>query len=123
MSLTQKERKLRSRNGETFPPAGDETFTVEMSHLLRRAYGGRHSAVKAVALAIGVNERAVKNWFDGKNGPSAENLLELVVHSDAALVGFLRMAGKQDAIVAIELDRVTKALEVALGEIRKLRPK
>ncbi len=92
-----------------------------MSHLLRRAYGGRHSAVKLVALAIGVNERAVKSWFDGKNGPSAENLLQPVVHSDAVLLSFLRMAGKQDAVLAMEFDRLTKALEVALSEIRKSR--
>ena len=123
MSLTQKGRKLRSGNGKSFPPGGDPpTFTAEMSSLLKRAYGGRHSAVKVVAAAVGANERAVKNWFDGKNGPNGENLLRLVIHSDAMLVGFLGMAGKQRVVVSLELDRVASALEVALVEIRRLRP-
>jgi hypothetical protein len=128
MSLTQKGRKLRSEFGKTFPRGGggtepnSSTFTVEMASLLKRAYGGRHSAVKVVAAAVGANERAVKNWFDGKNGPNGENLLRLVIHSDAMLAGFLAMAGKQDFVVGIELDRVTAALEGALREIKSLRP-
>ena len=128
MSLTQKGRKLRSEFGKTFPRRGgttepdSSTFTVEMASLLKRAYGGRHSAVKVVAAAVGANERAVKNWFDGKNGPNGENLLRLVIHSDAMLAGFLAMAGKQDFVVGIELDRVTAALEGALREIKGLRP-
>ena len=98
------------------------TFTSEMSSLLKRAYGGRHSAVKVVAAAVGANERAVKNWFDGKNGPNGENLLKLIIHSDAMLVGFLAMAGKQDLVVSVELDRAAVAMEAALKEIRRLRP-
>ncbi|MGI4748209.1 MAG: hypothetical protein ACRYFY_19515 [Janthinobacterium lividum] len=127
MSFAQKGRKVRSGNRTTFPHDGDgtiqtpSTFTSEMSSLLRRAYGGRHAVIKVVASAIGANERAVKNWFDGKNGPNGENLLRLVVHSDAMLIGFLAMAGKQSLVVSLELDRVEIALEVALSEIRRLR--
>jgi hypothetical protein len=128
MSLTQKGRKLRSEFGKSLPRGSlftepdNPTFTFEMASLLKRAYGGRHSAVKVVAAAVGANERAVKNWFDGKNGPNGENLLRLVIHSDAMLAGFLAMAGKQDFVVGVELDRVTSALEGALREIRNLRP-
>ena len=128
MSLTQKGRKLRSEFGKSLPRGSrttepdNPTFTIEMASLLKRAYGGRHSAVKVVAAAVGANERAVKNWFDGKNGPNGENLLRLVIHSDAMLAGFLAMAGKQDFVIGVELDRVTSALEGALREIRNLRP-
>ena len=122
MSLTQKDRKLRAGSGNGLPPGGQPSnFTAEMSSLLKRAYGGRHSAVKIVAAAIGANERAVKNWFDGKNGPNGENLLRLVIHSDAMLVGFLAMAGKKELMVGLELDRATLALEAALQGLRKLR--
>ena len=122
MSLTQKGRKLRAESGTSFPDRGEPSnFTADMSSLLKRAYGGRHSAVKIVAAAVGANERAVKNWFDGKNGPNGENLLRLVIHSDAMLVGFLAMAGKQEIVVSLELDRVASALELALVEIRRLR--
>lgn len=130
MSFTQKDRKLRSRSGRSFPPSGGDgsgddppTFTSQMSSLLKRTYGGRHSAVKIVAAATGTNERAVKNWFDGKNGPNGENLLKLFIHSDGMLIGFLAMAGKQDVVVTLELDRAAAAMEVALREIRKLRPR
>ncbi len=122
MSLTQKDRKVRSGSETGFTGGEPPDFTADMSSLLKRAYGGRHSAVKIVAAALGANERAVKNWFDGRNGPSGANLLRLVRHSDAMLVGFLAMAGKQHVVVALELDRVTAALEVALDEVRKLRP-
>ena len=92
-----------------------------MASLLKRAYGGRHSAVKVVAAAVGANERAVKNWFDAKNGPNGQNLLKLVVHSDAMLVGFLAMAGKEEYVLSLEVDRVMAVLETSLTELRKLR--
>lgn len=123
MSFTKKGRKVRLTSGKKLPQGGEpQNFTAEISSLLKRAYGGRHSAVKIVAAAVGANERAVKNWFDGKNGPNGENLLRLVIHSDAMLVGFLAMAGKQEIVVSLELDRVALALELALAEVRRLRP-
>jgi hypothetical protein len=34
----------------------------------------------------------VRNWFDGKNGPSGENLVSLMHHSDAVLSTVLDLA-------------------------------
>jgi hypothetical protein len=91
-----------------------------MATLLRKAYGGRHSAVKVVAAAIGANERAVKNWFDAKNGPSGEHLIRLMSHSDEMLDGFLVMAGKKQFAMGVEIKRAKLALENALRELNKL---
>ncbi len=48
-------------------------------------------------------------------GEDGEDILKfrrrVVIHSDAVLAGFLAMAGKQDFVVGIGLDRVTAALE------------
>src|ERR1700684_3793256 len=110
MSFTEKGRNIRSNVGKTFPlglkgqgQAPPASFAEAMATLLRKAYGGRHSAVKVVAAAIGANERAVKNWFDAKNGPSGEHLILLMGHSDEMLDGFLALAGKRQFAVGMEM--------------------
>jgi hypothetical protein len=124
MSLTKKDRSFRSDDGNTFPPAaagqGDTTFAVGMAAALRRAYGGRHSAVKLVAGAVGANQRAVRNWFDAKNGPSGEHLVRLVRHSDEMLDSFLALAGKRRQTASLDIARARIALERALVELREI---
>ena len=88
-----------------------------MAAALRQAYGGRHSAVKVVAAAVGANERAVRNWFDGKNGPNGEYLVRLVRHSDEMLDSFLALAGKRRPHAGLELARARSALERALRSL------
>jgi hypothetical protein len=122
MSFTKKGRKIRPSVGKTFPagPNGQApppSFAEAMATLLRKAYGGRHSAVKVVAAAIGANERAVRNWFDAKNGPSGEHLILLMSHSDEMLDGFLALAGKRQFAVGMEMKRAKLALENALCEL------
>jgi len=55
-------------------------------------------SVKTVMAYTGAGERTVKNWFEGKNGPSGENLVELVRHSDEVLEALLLMAGREDIL-------------------------
>jgi hypothetical protein len=63
---------------------------------------------------MGSNERAVRNWFDGKNGPNGEYLVRLVRHSDEMLDSFLALAGKRRPQPSLELARARSALERAL---------
>ena len=63
-------------------------------------------------------DRTVKNWFDGKHGPSGKNLVELVAHSDEVLEAFLWMAGRED-ILAGKLpvdarDKLVEMLEIVV---------
>ena len=57
-------------------------------------FGASPSAVKRVARLTSANERAVRNWFEGKNAPSGENLVGLMRHSDAVLSSVLILADR-----------------------------
>lgn len=118
MSLTKKDRSFQAKGGNMFPPGGTPpggtSFAAGMAAALRQAYGGRHSAVKIVAAAVGANERAVRNWFDGKNGPNGEYLVRLVRHSDEMLDSFLALVGKRRPQPSLELAKAKSALERAL---------
>jgi hypothetical protein len=124
MSLTEKDRKFQTKSGNSFPlgsstPAGP-AFAAAIAAALTRAYGGRHSAVKVVAGAVGANERAVRNWFEAKNGPSGEHLLRLISHSDEMLDSVLTMAGKREITAGVQIAIARAALERALAEVAKL---
>ena len=65
----------------------------------------------------GANERAVKNWFKGINGPSGSNLVDLARHSDCVLETFLKMAGRPQMVGNMLLDDVRARMEAALATI------
>ena len=75
-------------------------FVSVIATALRRGYGNGGSAIKTVVAHSGANERAVRNWFEGKNAPSGEYLVELARHSDDVLEAFLQMAGRNDILKA-----------------------
>ena len=56
--------------------------------------------MKVVARLTGANERAVKNWFDAKNGPSGENLIILLRHSNEVLEIVLQLADHRELSIA-----------------------
>lgn len=73
--------------------------------------------MKTVAQLTRSNERAVRNWFDGKNGPSGENLVILMRHSDLVLKAILSLAERQDLVVAIGLASLRRQLVDAVATI------
>jgi hypothetical protein len=95
MSLTKEDRKDRAVAGRTFPAV---RFPDAIAAALHRQYGGTHGAIKTVARVTGANERAVKNWFEAKNGPSGGFLIDLCRNSDEVLETFLLLANRQDQI-------------------------
>ena len=110
MSFPKKDRKIRSVSGKVFPDAarshaktGTYSFSATIATALRRAYGPTHAAVKSVVACTGANERAAKNWLDGRNGPSGEHLIELLRHSDEVLEAVLRLAGRERILTAKRL--------------------
>lgn len=110
MSLTKKDRKIRSFSGKTIqltggiPPRGSsEPFAASIAAALHREYGDTHAAVKIVVGLTGANERAVKNWFGAKNGPSGEFLISLCRHSDEVLECFLLMASRVELVKSKKL--------------------
>ena len=125
MSPTQKDRNLQSDSGRSIPlpdEKGDPPSFPEMiAEALRRQYGGNPAAVKVVVRLTRANERAVKNWFDAKNGPSGENLVSLLRHSDEVLETVLALAGRQDLIIARKLTGAREKLKEMLAMIDDLQ--
>lgn len=111
MSLTKRDRMNRAVSGDSFPP---KRFADAVASALRREYGGTHAAIKTVVALTSANERAVKNWFDAKNGPSGEFLIALCAHSEEVLETFLLMAGRTEHVKAKKIVEATSKLREIL---------
>jgi hypothetical protein len=124
MSFTENDRKLQSKSGKSFP-IGDQqvgpSFTQTIASALKTEFGGGPSAVKAVARITGANERAVRNWFEGKNGPSGENLIILIQRSDTVLKTVLSLANRRDLVVVASLAGLRRQLIDAVAAIDDLQ--
>jgi len=107
MSPTKKDRNIQSTFGKDFPEgpghALNGRFAQVIADALRRDYGGTHAAVKTVVNLTKANERAVKNWFMAKNGPTGQHLVDLVRTSDEVLEAVLIMSGRYELVVAKKL--------------------
>ncbi len=123
MSFRKKGRKVRPVSGITFPRSSGTVgksdgndFTVVITETLREAFGRSGRSIKTVMAYTGAGERAVKNWFEGKNGPNGENLIELVRHSDEVLEALLLMAGRENILAGKLLvdarDKLVEMLEI-----------
>ena len=102
------------KRGKTFPggPSAHGTDQVPEDHpnphryiaaitaALRESLGDTRAGVKTVVAWTGTNERAVKNWFGGRNGPSGHHLVSLIRHSDDVLFALLRLADRQNLMLA-----------------------
>jgi hypothetical protein len=73
-----------------------------------------------VAQLTHTNERAVRNWLDGKHGPSGSNLVILMRHSDRVLRTVLELADRRDLVLAAELTGLRQRLVDAVPEIDSL---
>jgi hypothetical protein len=123
MSFRKKGRKFRPVSGKTFPSSSGTVpvsevydFTAVIAETLRHAFGGTARSIKTVMGHTGAGERTVKNWFEGKNGPNGENLVELMRHSDEVLEAMLMMAGREDILAGKLLvdfrDKLVEMLEI-----------
>ena len=107
MSFTEMDRNFQSKSGKTFPVAGAPgygatAFQEAVADALRREFGGSPAAVKRIAILVAANERAVKNWFAARNGPTGEHLVLLMHHSVAVLEAVLGLSG-QTALLRVRL--------------------
>ena len=71
-------------------------YAEAISAALRSELGNSHRAVKTVRRWTGSNERTVRNWISGANGPSGEHLVILARHSVAVMTAFYQLAGRDD---------------------------
>lgn len=103
MSLAKGDRKVRSKSGKVFSPQANAgacgpPFAAAISEALRREFGATSAGVTKVMRLTSANPRAVKNWFDAKNGPSGENLVRLLRYSDDVLETVLALAGRAELV-------------------------
>ena len=86
MNVSAQERpKTSVRIRKNFQDLDTEGFVRAVAVALKTEFGGTPSALKTVAQLTRSNERTVRNWLEGKNGPSGSNLVILMRHSDRVL--------------------------------------
>lgn len=96
MSFQKMDRNFQSKKGKSFHAEngqGDRPFAVSIGMAMLAEWGESSSARKEVGRITAANERTVRNWFEGRNGPSGENLVTLVRHSDAVFGTVLELSG------------------------------
>jgi hypothetical protein len=125
MSLSKNDRNIQPSYGNSFPDRdgpmpGAGGFALTIADALRRGFGGGRASVKMVVALTGANERAVRNWFSAKNGPSGENLIDLMRHSDDVLETVLLMAGRVDLAKAKKLGDTRLKLQEMLALIDEI---
>ncbi|MGW1425753.1 hypothetical protein ACWAT4_37125 [Bradyrhizobium manausense] len=125
MSLPKKDRKIQSVSGNSHPDGtadlGSSEFALEIAEALHKEFGETHAAIKTVVALTKANERAVKNWFSAKNGPTGRHLVDLVRISDEVLESVLRMSGRSDLILAKKLGDSKQTLIKMLSLIGELQ--
>ena len=87
---------------------------------MRESFGDSRAVAKSLMRITGAGERTVKNWLEGKNLPSAENLINLASHSDEILYAFLFLADREHVAVNIELEAVRTKMIDLIGQIDEL---
>jgi len=104
-----------TKTGNSF--LAQKQYAAEIARALHTELGETHQATKTLMRWTNANERTVKNWLAGSNGPRGEHLVALIKHSDLALAAFLGMAGRPYALTASELPLLRQKLEMAIERI------
>jgi hypothetical protein len=117
MSFAKDDRNNQPIHGKSLH---SERFADAIARALHREFDHTHSAIKTVVALTGANERAVRNWFEAKNGPNGEFLIALCRHSDQVLETFLLLAGRKDHLRARILARAKDTLQEMLDTLSEL---
>lgn len=95
-------------------------FAEAIAAAMQIEWGATPSARKEVGRITRANERAIRNWFEGKNGPSGENLILLIRHSDAVLATVLELSGRQTLMSAADVLGLRDRLKAIVDAIDSL---
>ena len=102
--------------------ARSKRFAELVSQALHDEFGGHPSSVKTIARLVDANERAVKNWFDGTNGPNGEFLIRLCRHSDRVLDVILLQSGREDLVKMRNLISIREKLHEMMVILDEIEP-
>lgn len=110
------------KKGKNLPVNGrsskeDARHAVAIGLALRMELGGSHQSIKTIMKWTTANERTIKNWLAGANGPRNEHLIDVIRHSDAVCSLVLRLAGRDQALASVRLSELRCRLVAALAEL------
>lgn len=119
MSFPKNDRKIQPQFGKMFPfvECRGAAFLTAISTALKDEFGRGPAAVKAVARLTNTNERAVRNWYEAKNSPSAENLVVLIAQSDIIFATVLALSNRKNLSLAGDLAQLRKKLSKIMRAI------
>lgn len=98
-----------------------DAFPKLIADALHHEWGSSLSSRKIVSRITNANERAVKNWFEARNAPSGENLVELMRHSDAVLEAVLVASGRGGRLHSFQIEAIERPLRELLDLIEQGR--
>ena len=125
MSFSKLDRTVQSRIGKSFPADAASITSSEFAALiasaLDRDFGDTHAAVKTISRLTSANDRAAKNWVEGRNGPDGSHLVALMAVSDAVLEAVLLAAGRRDLVIANKIVESKRQLLKLLQQLHDLQ--
>lgn len=116
-----KKGKLFPNSPEHPRPVDVLSFASVISMALRRAAEDRNTTIKTVVNWTGANERTVKNWFNGRYGPSGDHLMTLANQCDEVMGAIILMTGRKWMLMSIDLLAAEKSLISALTLVREIQ--
>lgn len=124
MSFQKMDRNFQSKKGKSFHVENGQDnrpFAVSIAMAMLEEWGASPSARKEVARLTSANDRTVRNWFDGLNGPSGENLIALLRHSDAVFETVLDLSGRRASLTGEAILSLREQLDALVHAIDELR--
>jgi hypothetical protein len=108
------------KKGKVFPAINGRQhsgldYAATIAFAFREGVGNTHQAIKVVMRWTGADERTIKNWFAGTNGPSGAHLLALFRHSDEVLEACLLLAGRDRVMANLRFAAAGKKLRELLA--------
>lgn len=118
MSFSKEGKLFPNRSVGTRTAKGEPTYAKVIAAALQQAIQNSNVSINTVACWTGANERTVKNWCNGRYGPSGTYLMALAKHSDEVMEAIIRQSGRDALLVSIHLDEIEQRLTSALKVLR-----
>jgi hypothetical protein len=99
----------------------ESEYIKQISMALREQLGTTRAAAKTIQKWTGASDHTARNWINGITGPTGHHLAVLALHSDATLAAFLKMSGRQELLLALDLHAAEVALVKAIGSLEVLK--
>jgi hypothetical protein len=96
MSSQKFDRSLHSNLDRESPEILEKIITKNVSRIIHENYGQHKSAIKVISKKMGINTRAVRNWYDAMNAPNCAHLVILARFIPDIVKEFLELAGRVD---------------------------